>query len=104
MMLYYLYLPVAAAPSVQDTEGCVVTQMKTATPVIFLEQSLTGTHPSGGPGGPDSPLGAYSAIYFHGFFSLNYVICNFTNICVRNMFAMWEDRASLQQGSRLTLS
>ena len=39
---------------------------------------------------------------FAGFLPLNYVIC-ICAACVRNIFAMWDDWASLQHGSRLTL-
>ena len=57
-----------------------------------------GAHPRGG-GGPGWNL---SSARFSWFLPLNYVIW-IVAAWVRMLFAMWEDRASLQHGDRLTL-
>ena len=65
--------------------------------VIF---TVPGAHPRGGPEGPRPPLGTYPALYFQGFFRINYVVCIFA-ACVRMFFffAMWEGRMSLQHAT-----
>ena len=55
-----------------------------------------------GPGARALPLGPTQHYRFSGPFPLNYVIC-ISEACVRKTFAIWEDRTSLQHGSRLTL-
>ena len=57
--------------------------------------------PTGGGGGKGpSPLGPKQNSRFSGFLPLNYVICNFA-ACVLKLFAMYEDRGSLQHGKEL---
>ena len=59
-------------------------------------------HPRGGPERPGpSPWGIPST-RFSGFLPLNYIICIFS-ACGCIFFSIWEDRASLQNGSELTL-
>ena len=61
-----------------------------------------GVHPRGWSVGPGPSSWDLPSTRFSGFLPLNYVICIFA-ACMRNMFAMWEVRASLQHGSGLTL-
>ena len=58
--------------------------------------------PKGRTQGPGPSPWDLPSTRFSGFILLNYIICIFA-ACVRNIFAMWEDRASLQYGIGLTL-
>ena len=68
---------------------------------------MSRAHPRGGPGGPGPPIGTYAAVNFKDFVVVVKVrhlhLCSIA-ACVRTIFAMREDRASLQHGSGLTLA
>ena len=64
----------------------------------FLCSAIRGA-PRGGSGGP-TPFRPKNT-RFWGFLPLNYVICNLAD-CVLKVFAMWDDRGSLQQGNEIT--
>ena len=69
--------------------------------VIHAGLVWSGAHPRGRPGGSGPSPWDPPSTRCLGFILLNYIVCIFA-ACVRKLFAMWEDRASLQHGSAIT--
>ena len=68
------------------------------------ERKLSWAHPKGGPGLAPSLWDLSIALDVEGFFSLNASFAFLQQVGVRSISARWEDRASLQHGSGLTLA